>query len=90
MMSVFNNYNFKNNFNIRNFAILSISLLLSLLYVNNSSNVLVEAAEFSIFLPNEKPFGLTYVEWSAEWWKWLLSSPSDSNPSTDGPANTVI
>ena len=57
--------------------------MLSLLYVNNSSNVLVEEVEFSIFLPNEKPFGLTYVEWSAEWWKWLLSSPSDSNPSTD-------
>ena len=78
-MSVFNNY----NFTIRNCAILSISLLLSLLYVNYSSNILVEAAEFSIFLPNEKPFGLTYGEWSAEWWKWLLSSPIDTNPSTD-------
>ncbi len=43
----------------------------------------IEAAELSVFLPNEKPFGLTYGEWSAEWWKWLLSSPIDSNPSTD-------
>jgi hypothetical protein len=77
MMSVFN------NLAIRNFTILSISLLLSLLYFSNSSNVLVEASEFSIFLPNEKPYGLIYGEWSAEWWKWLLSSPNDSNPSTD-------
>jgi hypothetical protein len=77
---VFNNY----IFTIRNFAILSISILLSLLYVNNSFSVsLVEAAEFSIFLPNEKPFELSYGEWSAEWWKWLLSSPIDTNPSTD-------
>ena len=43
----------------------------------------IEAAELSVFLPNENPFALTYGEWSAEWWKWLLSSPSDSNPSTD-------
>ena len=77
MMSVFN------NLAIRNFTILSISLLLSLLYFSNSSTVLVEASEFSIFLPNEKPYGLIYGEWSAEWWKWLLSSPNDSNPSTD-------
>lgn len=76
MMSVFNNL-------IRNFTILSISLLLSLLYFSNSSNMLVEASEFSIFLPNEKPYGLIYGEWSTEWWKWLLSSPNDSNPSTD-------
>jgi len=76
-MSVFN------NLTIRNFTILSIPILVSLLYVNNGSNVLVEASELSIFLPNEKPFGLTYQEWSADWWKWLLSSPNDSNPSTD-------
>ena len=50
---------------------------------------LVEASELSVFLPNEKPFGLTYGEWSAEWWKWLLSSPSESNPSTDKTGNIV-
>ena len=43
----------------------------------------IAVAEFAVFLPNEKPFALTYGEWSADWWKWLLSSPSDSNPSTD-------
>ena len=93
-MVVFYNCNFKcyinkNNFyfelkNLLNiFTILSIFLLLSLLYVNNDRHVSVEASELSVFLPNEKPFGLNYGEWSAEWWQWLLSSPSDSNPSTD-------
>ncbi|MDF2737572.1 MAG: hypothetical protein K0S93_1429 [Nitrososphaeraceae archaeon] len=94
MMVVFYNSNIKYHINKHNFCfklknllngfpILSIFLLLSLLYVNNDRAVLVEASELSVFLPNEKPFGLTYGEWSAEWWKWLLSSPSDSNPSTD-------
>jgi hypothetical protein len=59
--------------------------LLFLLYVNNNDTaILVEASDgVSVFLPNEKPFGLSYGEWSTEWWKWLLSSPIDSNPSTD-------
>jgi hypothetical protein len=62
---------------------LPVFLLLSLFYIYYDSFVLVEASELSVFLPNEKPFNLTYGEWSAEWWKWLLSSPNDSNPSTD-------
>ena len=93
-MVVFYNYNFKCHINKNNFyfklknplnvfPILSIFLLLSVLYVSYDHDVLVEASELSVFLPNEKAFGLTYGEWSAEWWKWLLSSPSDSNPSTD-------
>jgi hypothetical protein len=83
-MYVFNNYNFKNNFTMRWLTILSIPLLLfPLLYVNNNNTILVEASELSIYSPTEKPFGLTYGEWSAEWWKWLLSSTTTSNPSTD-------
>ena len=83
-MYVFNNYNFRCNFTIHSFTILSIFLLVSLFYITSSdSTKFVEASGVSVFLPNEKPFGLTYGEWSAEWWKWLLSSPTTSNPSTD-------
>ena len=83
MIYVFNNCNFESKFNINSLIILSIFLLVFLLYVPKSDNIFVEASELSVFLPNEKAFGLTYAEWSAEWWKWLLSSPSYSNPSTD-------
>ena len=84
MVYVFDNCNFGFNFNNRNILfILPVFLLLSLFYIYYDSFVLVEASELSVFLPNEKPFNLTYGEWSAEWWKWLLSSPNDSNPSTD-------
>jgi hypothetical protein len=58
-------------------------LLISLFYINGNSIIFVKASELSVFLPHEKPFGLTDGEWSAEWWKWLLSSPTTSNPSTD-------
>jgi len=32
---------------------------------------------------NSHPYGMTYGEWSAEWWQWALSIPADRNPVTD-------
>jgi hypothetical protein len=39
--------------------------------------------EIEIFDKNSKPYGKTYGEWSAEWWKWLLSIPLPDNPRLD-------
>jgi hypothetical protein len=33
--------------------------------------------------PDENPFGKTWHEWTAEWWKWSLSLPKAQNPITD-------
>jgi hypothetical protein len=35
------------------------------------------------YKPDEDPFGKTWEEWSAEWWKWCLSLPRSQNPITD-------
>ena len=32
---------------------------------------------------DENPFGKTWEEWTAEWWKWSLSLPKGQNPITD-------
>jgi len=32
---------------------------------------------------DDKPFGKTWDEWTAEWWKWLLSIPKEYNPGYD-------
>ena len=32
---------------------------------------------------NSRPFGLSFSEWSARWWQWLLSIPKSSNPAMD-------
>lgn len=29
---------------------------------------------------NSKPYGMTYGEWSARWWQWAISLPTDNNP----------
>ena len=36
-----------------------------------------------VILPNSKAYGKTYAEWSAEWWKWVLSIPVPENPLRD-------
>jgi hypothetical protein len=33
--------------------------------------------------PESKIFGLTYGEWAARWWQWILSVPKGCNPATD-------
>jgi len=36
-----------------------------------------------VFDPNTMPFGMSYGEWGAEWWKWALQFPADTNPIVD-------
>lgn len=35
------------------------------------------------FGPNEKPYGLTYGQWTVKWWQWLLAIPAANNPALD-------
>lgn len=32
---------------------------------------------------HEKPFGISFGQWTVKWWKWLLSCPSPVNPAED-------
>jgi hypothetical protein len=43
----------------------------------------IASAGVKIYPPDSKPFGLSYGEWTAKWWQWLLSIPSANNPLTD-------
>lgn len=36
-----------------------------------------------ILPPQSKPYGKTYGQWGADWWRWALSIPADSNPILD-------
>jgi hypothetical protein len=35
------------------------------------------------FPPDSQPYQRTYAEWTAEWWKWFLSIPTETNPIND-------
>jgi hypothetical protein len=44
----------------------------------------VESAENpGVYPPSSVPYGKTYGEWSAEWWKWVFAIPASRNPLTD-------
>ena len=31
----------------------------------------------------ENPYGITWEDWTVNWWKWVLSLPRDINPGLD-------
>jgi len=33
--------------------------------------------------PSSSPYGLTYSEWGARWWQWVLQIPAATNPNLD-------
>jgi hypothetical protein len=32
---------------------------------------------------DSRPYGLTYGQWTVEWWRWFLSTPKSMNPVVD-------
>jgi hypothetical protein len=36
-----------------------------------------------VYSSNSKPYGLTYGEWTAKYWQWVMAIPQNNNPITD-------
>jgi hypothetical protein len=36
-----------------------------------------------VFSPESNPYGMSYAEWTAKWWQWVLSLPVENNPVND-------
>ena len=49
----------------------------------NAQEVSGNSGNVSVFLPEAKPYGLTYGEWTAKWWQWIYSMPEEDNPAVD-------
>jgi hypothetical protein len=39
--------------------------------------------KLGVYTSDAKPYGLTYGQWTAKWWTWLISIPSSNSPATD-------
>lgn len=37
----------------------------------------------AIFPPDSHPYGVSYGEWTAKWWRWTHSIPTENNPQLD-------
>jgi hypothetical protein len=58
-------------------------LIFSSLMILVSVTPILVSAQLGTFPPGSSPYGLSYNDWSAEWWKWLYSIPDDRNPAAD-------
>ena len=41
------------------------------------------SATFEYFTPTDKPYGLTYGQWTVKWWEWIWSIPDSNSPLRD-------
>ena len=46
--------------------------------------------QIKFFTREDKPYGLSYGEWSAKWWQWLLSIPRTTNPAFDSTGQNAL
>lgn len=42
-----------------------------------------------LFRSDDKPFGITWEEWTTKWWKWFLSFPKANNPAFDDTGEKI-
>jgi hypothetical protein len=50
---------------------------------SNTTNANIDSTSSSIYPPGSTPYNLTFGEWSAKWWQWVISLPEGINPLTD-------
>jgi hypothetical protein len=55
---------------------------------SSHSDQLTDTNKIRIFPVDSKPYGLTYGEWSAKYWQWTLSLPSQADLSQDSTGQT--
>ena len=41
------------------------------------------SSTFEYFTPTDKPYGLTYGQWTVKWWQWIWSIPDSKSPLRD-------
>src|SRR5882724_12472074 len=63
---------------------INLLLIAGILFVAGTLPVLSQQAP-GVLPPKSQPYGKTYSEWSAGWWKWALGLPVDGHPFNSDP-----
>jgi hypothetical protein len=61
-------------------VMIEVSLILTFI---SGPTALADNINQGVFPLDSKPFGMSYEDWTLKLWHWLLSIPSDINPSLD-------
>jgi len=41
------------------------------------------STQVKYYLPDDKPYGRSFGEWTVKWWQWAVTSPVETNPVLD-------
>ena len=63
--------------------IMGLLLLVPLLLSLSIANFALGQISEMVYSPDAKPYGLTYGQWTANWWQWSLGIPMSDNPAGD-------
>jgi hypothetical protein len=59
------------------------STLAFMIILSTINLVLADSINPGVYSIDDKPFGLTYAQWTANFWKWVISIPQQNNPNQD-------
>ena len=57
--------------------------------ISKLSKDIMQSTSIPLFPIESRPYGLTYGEWSARWWQWLLSVPKSRSPAVDASGDNA-
>ena len=63
--------------------VVTIGLVLSLIVIAMIPVAVADNINPGVFAVNSKPYGLSYAQWTANWWKWAMGIPTPNNPIPD-------
>lgn len=58
-------------------------LLMSLVMLGQQPALAGANGNPGVLPPNSHPHGMSYGEWGAQWWKWIVGIPPEQNPLLD-------
>jgi hypothetical protein len=65
-------------------TIVLLVLVMSLILINSGIGYIrADGINPSVYSTNDKPYGVTYGEWTANFWKWVIAIPQNVNPNND-------
>jgi hypothetical protein len=65
-------------------VIIAAPIIVSFMMISSIiSFVWADSINPSIYSIDDKPYGLTYGQWTANFWKWVISIPQQNNPNND-------
>src|SRR5215213_3940451 len=65
-------------------SVIVVVLIISLILMNSSLGYVgADSINPTLYSTKDKPYGLTYAEWTANFWKWVIAIPQKVNPNND-------